>query len=42
MKALAFFALGLAIAATPALAFQSDAEVKQRIIRESIAAYPGP
>jgi hypothetical protein len=42
MKAIIFFALGLAVAVTPALAFQSDAQVKQRIIRESIAAYPGP
>ena len=41
MKSLAFFVLGLAIAVTPALA-QSDAQVKQRIIRESIASYPGP
>lgn len=32
----------LALAAAPALALQSDAEVRQRIIRESIAAYPGP
>ena len=42
MRALSWFTLGLALAVTPALAFQSDAEVKQRIIRESIAAYPGP
>lgn len=42
MKLLAFFALGLAVAVTPALAFQSDAQIKQRIIRESIASYPGP
>lgn len=42
MKPLAFFALGLVAAVTPALAFQSDAQVKQRIVRESIAAYPGP
>jgi len=26
----------------PAASAQSDAEVRQRIIRESIAAYPGP
>lgn len=31
--------VGLAVTAAYA---QSDAEVKQRIIRESIAAYPGP
>lgn len=42
MKPLALFILGLAAAVTPALAMQSDAEVRQRIIRESIAAYPGP
>jgi len=42
MRPLAYFVLGLVAAATPALAFQSDAEVRQRIIRESIAAYPGP
>jgi hypothetical protein len=37
--AVAAAALGLAVTAAYA---QSDAEVKQRIIRESIAAYPGP
>ena len=42
MKSAIFFALGLALAVTPALAFQSDAQVKQRIIRELIASYPGP
>jgi len=42
MKSAAFFALGLVLAVTPALAFQSDAQIKQQIIRESIAAYPGP
>ncbi len=42
MKPIVLFFLGLVAAVTPALAFQSDAEVKQRIIRESIAAYPGP
>lgn len=30
------------ITATAALAAMSDAEVKQAIIRESIASYPGP
>jgi hypothetical protein len=33
---------GLALSASPAFAFQSDAQVKQQIIRQSIAAYPGP
>lgn len=42
MKALAVFALGVVAIAAPALAFQSDAQIKQTIIRESIAAYPGP
>jgi len=41
MKSAIFFALGLALAVSPALAFQSDAQIRQRIIRESIAAYPG-
>jgi len=35
------FLLGLTLGAAPALALQSDAQVKQRLIRESIAAYPG-
>ena len=35
------FLLGVALAVAPALAFQSDAQIKQRLIRESIAAYPG-
>jgi hypothetical protein len=34
--------IGLAVSASPAFAFQSDAQIKQRIIRQSIAAYPGP
>ena len=42
MKPIAFFVAGLALAVTPALAFQSDAQVKQRIVAASIAAYPGP
>lgn len=42
MRNLAFFVAGVSAALTPALAFQSDAQVRQRIIRESIAAYPGP
>jgi len=40
MKPFAFVAL-VAFVATPALA-QSDAQIRQSIIRESIAAYPGP
>lgn len=40
MKRLAFAATALLIAAGTAYA-QSDAEVKQRIIRQSIASYPG-
>jgi len=42
MRGLAYFVAAAALAATPVLGFQSDAQVKQRIIRESIAAYPGP
>ena len=42
MRALGFFVAGVTLAVAPALAFQSDAEVKQRLIRESLAAYPGP
>lgn len=42
MKPLVWFAIGLATLAAPALAIQSDAQVKQRIIRESVATYPGP
>lgn len=41
MKLLALFVAGLAIAVTPALA-QSDAQVKQSIVRDSVASYPGP
>ncbi len=37
-----FLVLGIAVAFTPALAFQSDAQIKQQIIRQSIEAYPGP
>lgn len=40
MKYLAFALAAAVFAASPAVA-QSDAEVRQRIIRESIAAYPG-
>jgi len=40
MKRYAFIALA-AFAAAPAVA-QSDAEVRQSIIRDSIATYPGP
>lgn len=41
MKWTLLFLLSLAGAAAPALA-QSDAQIRQRIIRESIASYPGP
>ena len=41
MKRLAFAATALLIMAGTAYA-QSDAEVRQRIIRQSIASYPGP
>jgi hypothetical protein len=41
MKRIAIAVLGLAAIAAPALA-QSDAQVRQQIIRQSIAAYPGP
>lgn len=34
--------IGLAVSASPAFAFQSDAQVRQRIIRQSIAGYAGP
>jgi hypothetical protein len=40
MKRIAIAAFGLAAIAAPALA-QSDAQVRQQIIRQSIAAYPG-
>lgn len=40
MKPLAILTLGLAITAAPALA-QPDAQIRQQIIRESIASYPG-
>jgi hypothetical protein len=40
MKRLSLFAIGLSAVASPALA-QSDAQIRQRIIRESIASYPG-
>jgi hypothetical protein len=44
MKPVISIAAGLAFgaAAAPALALQPDAAVRQQIIRESIAAYPGP
>lgn len=41
MRAFAFFVAGTVAVAAPALAFQSDAQIRQRIIRESIASYPG-
>jgi hypothetical protein len=39
MKAFIFALLAGALAASPALA-QSDAQIRQRMIRESIASYP--
>lgn len=44
MKPFAVFVagLGLGALAVPALAFQPDAQIRQRLIQESIAAYPGP
>jgi len=41
MKQFLFAATALLLAAGPASA-QSDAQVRQTIIRQSIAAYPGP
>jgi hypothetical protein len=41
MKRLALAMLAAAIAGSPAVA-QSDAQIRQSIIRDSIAAYPGP
>lgn len=40
MKYVALALIGVAVAAAPAEA-QSDAQVRQRIIRQSIASYPG-
>lgn len=42
MRPLTLLVLGAVMAATPALAFQSEAQIKQQIIRESISSYPGP
>lgn len=42
MKHAAYFALGLAVAVTPALAFQSDSEIRRRVVQQSIASHPGP
>jgi len=41
MKHLALALFATAMAASPAFA-QSDAQIRQTIIRQSIAAYPGP
>jgi hypothetical protein len=41
MKIVGFFALGAALAVAPALAFQSEAQIKQQIIRASLVSYPG-
>ena len=40
MRWFSVFVLGLAAIASPAFA-QSDAQIRQRIIQESIASYPG-
>jgi hypothetical protein len=42
MKTLIVGLIGLGLAASPAFAVQSDAQIRQSIIRDSIAAYPGP
>ena len=42
MKTLIVGLVGLGLSASPAFAFQSDAQVRQSIIRDSIASYPGP
>lgn len=42
MKTLIVGLIGLVLAAAPAFAAQSDAQIRQSIIRDSIAAYPGP
>jgi hypothetical protein len=42
MKTLILGIIGLGLSAAPAFAFQSDAQIRQIIIRDSIAAYPGP
>jgi hypothetical protein len=42
MKTLIVGLIGLGLAASPGFAFQSDAQIRQSIIRDSIAAYPGP
>ena len=42
MRVTAFLAvLGVAVSGQPALAAPSDAQIKQRIIKESIDSYPG-
>jgi hypothetical protein len=42
MKTLIVGLVALGLAASPAFAVQSDAQIRQSIIRDSIAAYPGP
>jgi hypothetical protein len=42
MKTLIVGLVAFGLSASPAFAFQSDAQVRQSIIRDSIAAYPGP
>jgi len=41
MKWKVILAVAAAIAAQPAIARESDAQIKQRIIKESIDSYPG-
>ena len=40
IKRFAYFTVGVLVVVTPALAFQSDAQIRQRMIRESISSYP--
>lgn len=42
MKRFACLAAGILVVVAPAFAFESDAQVKQQVIRQSIATYPGP
>lgn len=42
MKTLIMGLIGLGLSASPAFAVQSDAQIRQSIIRDSIASYPGP
>jgi hypothetical protein len=42
MKTLIVGLVAFGLSASPAFAFQSDAQIRQSIIRDSIASYPGP